>query len=196
MGLATKKTATQAKPPVAAITAPPNAQASSSGWAKWAPAAYAVGGALLAGGAAGAAYYKREDLTEGYTWATDHMKYVGNLWNEEALKKRVESVIEVEEKLGVSFRTYVHKKRSHMQAIDLIFFTLTGSIHGYHPLHLRTIHPGHSLYCRPSLQLVPSLISLRRGMESLLMNYKRILGCLVGKRMMDIMSWGLRQRKS
>lgn len=49
-----------------------------TGWSRWAPAAYAVGGAMLAGAAAGGAYYKRNDIgagyTVGYTWATDHMK--------------------------------------------------------------------------------------------------------------------------
>jgi hypothetical protein len=74
-----------------------------SSWRKWAPAAYAVGGALLAG-AVGTAYYKRENLGQGYAWATDHMKYVGNLWDEDTLKRRVEQLIGVEETLGVTFR--------------------------------------------------------------------------------------------
>lgn len=74
-----------------------------SSWGKWTPAAFAVGGALLAG-AAGAAYYKREDLGTGYAWATDHMKYIGNLWDEDALKRRMEELIDVEEQFGVAFR--------------------------------------------------------------------------------------------
>ena len=41
----------------------------------------------------------------GYTWATDHMKYVGNLWDEATLQKRVDDLIEIEEKMGVLFRT-------------------------------------------------------------------------------------------
>jgi hypothetical protein len=59
---------------------------------------------LAAGAAAGTAYYKRDDLTLGYTWATDHMKYIRNLWDEDTLRKRVESVIDTEEELGVLFR--------------------------------------------------------------------------------------------
>lgn len=88
--------------PVAAITAPP---ASQSGWTKWAPALYTVGGAVVAGAAAGGAYWRRDDLGVGYSWATDHMKYVRNLWDEEALKRRVNSLIEIEETEGVVFRT-------------------------------------------------------------------------------------------
>ncbi|KAG2013289.1 hypothetical protein CC2G_010218 [Coprinopsis cinerea AmutBmut pab1-1] len=95
-----------------AATAPaaPNAASSSqtqSPWAKWAaPAAYAIGGAVLAGAAAGGAYYARDHLTQGYTWATDHMKYVGNLWDEQGLKARVETLVDIDEQEGVIFRNY------------------------------------------------------------------------------------------
>lgn len=89
----------------AALPAPP--PPSPSPWQKWAPAAFAVGGALLAGAAAGTAYYRREDISVGYTWATDHMKYVGTLWDKETLTKRVDELMQIEEKMGVLFRTYV-----------------------------------------------------------------------------------------
>lgn len=64
-----------------------------------------MGGALLAAGAAGAAYYKREEIGVGYAWATDHMKYVGTLWDEATLKRRLEDLFQIEEKMGVMFRT-------------------------------------------------------------------------------------------
>ncbi|KAG5648915.1 hypothetical protein DXG03_000264 [Asterophora parasitica] len=86
-------------------TAPAPTAATSGGWGKWAgPAAYAVGGAILAGAAAGSAYYKREELGTGFTWATDHMKYVGNLWDVATLARRVEALINVEKEAGVTFR--------------------------------------------------------------------------------------------
>jgi len=101
-GLGTKKATTATTP-----AAGPSAPASSPGWAKWAaPAAYAVGGAILAGAAAGSAYYKREEINVGFGWAADHMKYVGNLWDEAALMKRVEALINLEEQAGVTFRTF------------------------------------------------------------------------------------------
>lgn len=93
--------AKKATQPVSSPSQPPQ-----SAWSKWAgPAAYAVGGAFLAGAAAGGAYYKKDDLTQGLTWATDHMKYVGNLWDEAALDQRVEALIDIERDHGVIFRT-------------------------------------------------------------------------------------------
>lgn len=102
-GLGVKKAATPTPSPQPAASN----QTPASPW-KWAgPAAYAVGGAILAGAAAGGAYYKRDDINVGFTWATDHMKYVGNLWDEGALKKRVDALIDIEEQEGVLFRTSV-----------------------------------------------------------------------------------------
>ncbi|KAJ7682618.1 hypothetical protein DFH06DRAFT_1161664 [Mycena polygramma] len=87
--------------------APTPAATSSSGWGGWTGAAsYAVGGALLAGAAAGATYYKRDDLGLGYAWATDHMKYVGHLWKGDALNERVDFLVNAEEKEGVVFRNF------------------------------------------------------------------------------------------
>lgn len=41
----------------------------------------------------------------GLNWATDHMKYVGNLWDVKALKQRVEDLIRMQTEQGVAFRT-------------------------------------------------------------------------------------------
>ena len=102
-------TKAQAAPSVAPQpTAAAAPAAGGSLWQKWAPAAYAVGGTLLAGAAAGAAYYKREELSASYTWATDHMKYVGNLWDEAALKRRVDTLFKIEGSMGVLFRKFVN----------------------------------------------------------------------------------------
>lgn len=89
---------------------------SAGGWSKWAPAAYAVGGALLASAAAGTAYYKKQELAagvgtvakgvgSGYVALLDHMKYVGNLWDEKAMWDRLEGLARAEEDLGVVFKT-------------------------------------------------------------------------------------------
>jgi len=75
-----------------------------AGWSKWLPAAYAVGGAIVAGAAAGTAYYKRQELGSGWSWATDHMKYVRNLWDGKSLKPRLERLGNIEKELAVSFR--------------------------------------------------------------------------------------------
>jgi len=90
-------------PPAGLITNSPTTAAGSRNWGKW--ASYG-GAALAAGAAAGTAYYKRDDLASGYGWATDHMKYIGNLWDENAMRRRVESVIDIEQDMGVLFRTF------------------------------------------------------------------------------------------
>ncbi|KAI0952251.1 hypothetical protein AcW1_004408 [Taiwanofungus camphoratus] len=92
--------------PVASTQASPSTPTPTSIWQKWAPAAYAVGGAIAAGAAAGAAYYKRDEIEVGYKWASDHMKYVGTLWDENALRRRLERLLEIEEQMGVTFRTF------------------------------------------------------------------------------------------
>ncbi|KZT36682.1 hypothetical protein SISSUDRAFT_1063441 [Sistotremastrum suecicum HHB10207 ss-3] len=89
--------------PKAAIPAPPQER---SVWQKWAPVAYGVGGALIAGAAAGTAYYKREDVGQGFSWASDHMKYVGTLWDETALKTRMDQVVDLGKEFNVVFRTF------------------------------------------------------------------------------------------
>ncbi|KAJ7684005.1 hypothetical protein B0H17DRAFT_1073235 [Mycena rosella] len=102
-GLSASKAAGPAAP--ARPATPPAAAA--SGWGKWAgTATYAVGGALLAGAAAGATYYKRDDLNLTFTWATDHMKYVGHLWDADALNRRVDFLVNAEAQEGVVFRNF------------------------------------------------------------------------------------------
>jgi len=98
-GLGAKK-ATSAPNSPTTTTAP----ASASTWAGWvAPAAFAVGGAVLA--AAGGAYYQRDQLNNSIAWATDHMKFIGNLWDEATLKKRLDALVDVQRE-GVVFRTF------------------------------------------------------------------------------------------
>ncbi|KAM6496053.1 hypothetical protein JOM56_008759 [Amanita muscaria] len=81
-------------------------QSPQTGWSRWAsPAAYAIGGAVLAGAAAGSAWYRREGLGQGYEWVSDHMKFVGNLWDEKVLQSRINTLIELEKSHGILFRT-------------------------------------------------------------------------------------------
>ncbi|KAH7097445.1 hypothetical protein BKA62DRAFT_774251 [Auriculariales sp. MPI-PUGE-AT-0066] len=88
--------------------------APSNSWSAWAPA---VGGLLAAGVAAGAAaYYQREitggikqaqqGVTGGWTWANDHMKYVGNLWDEKALQARLDTLMLLRKSHGVWFQNF------------------------------------------------------------------------------------------
>jgi hypothetical protein len=93
------------KKPIAAL--PPPEPATGGGfWQKWGTTALAVGGAVIAAGAtAGAAYYNKDEIGIGYSWALDHMKYVGSLWEEKELNKRLDTVVGFDKDMGILFRT-------------------------------------------------------------------------------------------
>ena len=100
------KPATPVVQPAGLLSAPAARQASSSGqWGGWGPAAFAVGGALMAGALAGTAYYHRADIETSYGALTQHMQYVGALWDKDALAERVRHLVEGETMHGVVFRT-------------------------------------------------------------------------------------------
>lgn len=100
-----RATTTPPNPDVLRITAGTSETAPASTWAKWAPAAYAIGGAVLAGATAGAAYMRRDDITFGYAWASDHMTFIGSLWDEQAMRERLDNLLAVHKDHGIVFRT-------------------------------------------------------------------------------------------
>ncbi|KAH8830428.1 hypothetical protein DL96DRAFT_1707253 [Flagelloscypha sp. PMI_526] len=105
-GFGAKKAADGENNSAGAITAPPGTPPPSATTSKWGTAAFALGGALIAGATAGGAYWKKDDLNIGYSWFTDHMKYVGNLWEEEAMKARMDNLRRVMESDKILFRNY------------------------------------------------------------------------------------------
>jgi hypothetical protein len=111
---------------------------------KWGSAMYAIGGAVMAGAVAGGAYYRRDDLTQGLSWASDHLKYVGNLWDEESLKQRVEALIDIEKERGIIFRTLVNIYQLSLMSAQPFLLLLTGYMPLFHPNRPSSLPRVHS----------------------------------------------------
>lgn len=69
----------------------------------WANKAAVGLGALAVAAAGSAVYYRREDLATGWKWGAEHMTFVRNLWDADALKARLERIAELQETRNVSF---------------------------------------------------------------------------------------------
>lgn len=102
---AEKKDAKESKKPVAALPAPPSSEepAGTPAWQRWGKIAMYAGaaGAVAAGGAA--AYMKRDQITEGWTWVGSHLEFVGCLMKGEELKMRVARVLRLNNELQIGF---------------------------------------------------------------------------------------------
>jgi hypothetical protein len=60
-------------------------------------------GAVALGAAAGTAYYRREDFMNGWTWGFDHMTFVKNLWDDAAMKQRLDTLDRLQEERDIMF---------------------------------------------------------------------------------------------
>lgn len=84
-------------------SAPPAEAAAVPAWQRWGKIAMYAGaaGAVAAGGAA--AYMKRDQITEGWSWVGSHLEFVGCLMRGEDLKKRMSGVIRLNKEMGIGF---------------------------------------------------------------------------------------------
>ncbi|KAJ4343609.1 hypothetical protein N0V87_000376 [Didymella glomerata] len=77
--------------------------ASAPLWQRYGKVAMFAGaaGAIAAGGAA--AYMKKDQITQGLSWATSHLEFVGSLARPEEMKKRLASVISLSHDHSIGF---------------------------------------------------------------------------------------------
>lgn len=114
------------KKPVAALPAPPPPEAPA--WKKWGTLAMYAGaaGAVAAGGAA--AYFKKDQIQEGWSWVGSHLEFVGCLMKGEELKKRVAGMVILRKELGVGWANLY--TRLGKEAVSKADGSLVGSVIG------------------------------------------------------------------
>jgi hypothetical protein len=78
------------------------AAAAQSFWSK-SSTLYGLGAVALGAAAAGTAYYRREDFMNGWKWGFDHMTFVKNLWDDAAMKDRLDTLDRLEKERDIVF---------------------------------------------------------------------------------------------
>ena len=116
------------KEPVAALPPASASDAPVPAWQKWGKIAmYAGAGAAVAAGGA-AAYLKRDQITEGWSWVGSHLEFVGCLMKGEELRKRVAGLERLHKDLHTGFA--VLYTRLGQKAVNKDTGSMVGSVIG------------------------------------------------------------------
>ncbi|KAN0060693.1 hypothetical protein ACQY0O_007351 [Thecaphora frezii] len=87
-------TASEANSQNAAQPSNSGREGSGGGGSTWRTALMATGALALAGGAAAsAAYFNKDKIGGAYGWVSDHLLFVSNLWDDRALRKRLDDLV-------------------------------------------------------------------------------------------------------
>lgn len=89
---------TQSRPALPAATGQ-----QESGWGKWGRVAMYAGAASALAGSAAAAYVNREHISQGFSWASSHLEFVGCLARAEDMRRRVAAVVRAADELKLGF---------------------------------------------------------------------------------------------
>ncbi|EFW98811.1 hypothetical protein CMQ_4663 [Grosmannia clavigera kw1407] len=95
------RTARMARSATAPSTSTTSTPSSAWGWGRIALVAGAS--ALASGAAAAVAYRNRDHLTEGWSWVSSHLEFVGCLARGEDLRRRIARIQQAHRQLGVGF---------------------------------------------------------------------------------------------
>lgn len=99
---ASKPNSSASRNPDKAVAPVANAAPQPTSWFSLKSVAGAVA-AASALGAAGAAYYNRDVLSQHWSWATSHLSFVGELFKPEALEVRLDKLARARQTDGVGF---------------------------------------------------------------------------------------------
>lgn len=153
---ATKTSKTEAAAVGGGAAAAASAASSSWGWGKI--AMYAGAGAIASGAAAAAAtaaYKRRDQLSEGWTWATSHLEFVNCLARGEVLRARMARMTEANRQLGVGFGNLYTQLGKAAQEAQRKAASLNSNNDGGRNSPLRSLLPaGERTFCNlPSGQM-------------------------------------------